>query len=645
MFAAALAASLLLSGSAAAQNESGGNPEIPAANGGEFVPGQVIVKYEDGVSRSERAEVRSEEDLTKEADLGLIEAEVVDTGGQSVASTVRELNELPEVEYAEPDYIIRASDLTSEQKFGELWGLHNTGQYITGGAGTVDVDVNAPEAWGTTQGSAGVVVAVIDSGVDFSHPDLADRMWRNPDEIPNNGRDDDRNSYVDDVNGWDFVRDDKTSFDAGDHPHGTHVAGTVAASADGQGVVGVAPNVKIMSLKFLGANGLGNVSNAVRAIQYAKNKGVRISNNSYGSFDSFSASLKSAIDASGSLFVAAAGNNGSNTETRKFYPAGYASPNILSVAAVGNRGVLASFSNYGRTSVDISAPGVGILSTIPFTRATSQPPGAATLSRVGSSNGKAFVAGFRIEEDIGNSSRRSDFMHKALSAIGHDGRQVVVVDDDQSYDEYYDGYVDAGAATADTMQAATGSVPSIIEVGDANGPPLSQLTGKTVVWATGEAYGSREYDEDGLPIYYANISEADRETLTSFLNGGGKLIISGDSALFEIENTPFAASTLGLEVTNFVRTPKVFEGSRNTAFAGAFYSLDNLPRSTDTLKAISSNATVQGVYGGLPDTAWGYMSGTSMAAPHVAGAAALAASRAPTILPQTVALKSLLMRA
>lgn len=202
--------------------------------------------------------------------------------------------------------------------------------------------MDAKEASAVTQGDSNLVVAVIDDGVDFLHPDLENRAWTNPGETPNNNTDDDGNGKIDDVNGWDFFHEDNTVYD--------------------EGIVGVAPNVKIMALKFLGPNG-GSTSDAILAIQYAKSKGAKLSNNSWGG-GGYSQALKNAIDASGSLF-AAAGNSGTNNDTTPMYPASYTGANILSVAAINNQGNLAGFSNYGAKSVDVSAPGVDVLSSIP----------------------------------------------------------------------------------------------------------------------------------------------------------------------------------------------------------------------------------------------------------------------------------------
>ena len=372
----ALALAVILPSTAMAQRSEnnpseGERPTFEAGANQEAVPEQIIVKFKEDVGAAARADVRSVEGLERKKELELIGAEVDKVEGRSVEAALRDLNARPDVEYAERDYIVHATGIADEPRFGELWGLHNTGQPIFGVPGTTDIDVNGFEASAITQGDPNLVVAVIDTGVDFSHPDLAGRQWVNPGESgggkETNGIDDDANGFVDDVNGADTVNNDGNPFD--DHSHGTHVSGTIAASVNNQGVVGVAPNVKIMALKFLSAGGSGSISDAIEAIGYAKSKGAKISNNSWGG-GGFSQALKDAIDTSGSLFVAAAGNGGfdgigDDNDLSPFYPASYDSTNILSVAAVDNQGDRAIFSNFGATSVDISAPGVDILSSVP----------------------------------------------------------------------------------------------------------------------------------------------------------------------------------------------------------------------------------------------------------------------------------------
>ena len=230
-----------------------------------------------------------------------------------------------------------------------------------------DVDVDAASAWDVAQGSASVTVAVVDTGVDVSHPDLAGRIWTNPGEVPGNGIDDDANLLVDDVNGWDFHYNDASVYDGSSDSHGTHVSGTIgAASNNGVGVTGVDWNARIMPVKFLGPSG-GSTSNAIKAINYAVAKGAKVINASWGG-GGYSSALLAAINAAGAagvVFVAAAGNSGIDVDVTPFYPAAYNSTNLVSVAAVAGNGTRASFSNYGATNVDLGAPGVSIYSTLP----------------------------------------------------------------------------------------------------------------------------------------------------------------------------------------------------------------------------------------------------------------------------------------
>lgn len=268
----------------------------------------------------------------------------------------------------EPDFAINPTALPSDPAFSRLWGLRNAGQ--TGGV--VGADIRAETAWNTTIGSRSVVVAVIDTGVDYTHQDLAANIWTNPREVAGDGIDNDGNGLVDDVRGWDFANRDADPMD--DNGHGTHVAGTIGAVGNnGVGVTGVNWQVSIMPLKFLTASGSGSTSNAIAAVNYVtrmrREFGVNIvaSNNSWGGGGS-STLLRDAIDnggRAGILFVAAAGNDGANTDIAPHYPSSYPGSSIISVAATTRDNTLASFSNYGLTSVDVAAPGSGIYSTVP----------------------------------------------------------------------------------------------------------------------------------------------------------------------------------------------------------------------------------------------------------------------------------------
>lgn len=231
----------------------------------------------------------------------------------------------------------------------------------------------AGEAWASQTDCSSVYVGIIDEGIQFSHTDLKDNIWTNPYD-PVDGVDNDGNGYIDDVHGWDFAGNNNTVYDGGNgDKHGTHVAGTIGAKGGNNiGVAGVCWNIKLISVKFLGKGG-GTTANAIKAVEYItelkRNHGLKIvaTNNSWGG-GGYSTGLYEAIGRAGDaniLFVAAAGNSGVNLESSPQYPASYDKANIISVAAIDKSGNLASWSNYGRTSVDLGAPGVSIWSTVP----------------------------------------------------------------------------------------------------------------------------------------------------------------------------------------------------------------------------------------------------------------------------------------
>ena len=344
-------------------------PATPAAPVTEpvTVPGQVVVRWDDDATASERAAVRRAVGAELDVRFAASDVDVLDVPEHAQDRVIAALQRHGAVDVAEPEHVVQVA--TNDPGFGHLWGLNNTGQ--TGG--TPNVDVNAPEAWATTKGQSSVVVAVIDTGVDISHPDLAGNIWVNADEIPGNGIDDDRNGYVDDVNGWDFVNNDRTVFDSPtEDVHGTHVAGTIAARADnGVGVAGTAPGVRIMPLKVLsGVDGTGGSSAAAAAIDYARANGATIVNASWGGTGG--TLLQNAIKNSpGLVVVAASGNEGVNIDTAgAFFPAGwsnsaYGMGNIVSVTAVDHHGSRPSYANHGALSVDVGAPGHQIVSTVP----------------------------------------------------------------------------------------------------------------------------------------------------------------------------------------------------------------------------------------------------------------------------------------
>jgi subtilisin family serine protease len=273
------------------------------------------------------------------------------------------------IQYAEPDDLYHLGATPNDTNHGLLWGLNNTGQTVNRDRGTANADIDANLAWDVWTGSSSFVVGMADSGILRTHVDLAGNIWTNPGEVAGNGIDDDGNGYVDDTWGWDFFNNDNNPTD--DNGHGTHTAGTVGAVGNnGIGVTGVCWNVKLAALKIGSASGSISVTAAVNAINYCVGKGIKVSNHSWGGGAS-NTSLNNAISAArsaGHLIIAAAGNGGfdgrgDNNDSIPQYPASYAQDNIIAVAALDNDNRLATFSNYGATSVDIGAPGVTIAST------------------------------------------------------------------------------------------------------------------------------------------------------------------------------------------------------------------------------------------------------------------------------------------
>ncbi len=287
----------------------------------------------------------------------------------SLEKTALALRADASVQYVETMNTYHAFDVKPEPFFDKQWSLHNTGE----SDGTPGADVNILKAWEIEKGRPEVVVAVIDTGVDFTHTDLAENMWMNPGEKGKSadGIDNDKNGFIDDLYGWNFsesaaigspVRSPKD-----DHRHGTHCAGVIAAAENGFGIIGVAPHVRIMALKFLDKNGDGNTEGALRAMDYAMANGAQIMSNSWGG-DVYSQAMEEAIETAnkrGVTFVVAAGNESANIDESPLYPAAYHNANVISVAATDRRDLMAYFSSYGPIGVHLAAPGAGILSSVP----------------------------------------------------------------------------------------------------------------------------------------------------------------------------------------------------------------------------------------------------------------------------------------
>jgi len=360
-----------------------------------YAPGEVLVKFRDEVSLSGVMSLNTDVGA-KEVRVLSVNARVIHQykldGAMSVEEAVSKYQRNPAVEYAEPNYLYRLQTIPSDAQFGSLWGLHNTGQTVNGTAGRPDADIDAPEAWDISTGSPNVIIAVIDSGIAYDHPDLAPNMWTNPRETAGNGIDDDRNGLIDDVHGWDFHMNDSEPMDpldlnpGGNPGHGTHVAGIIAgAGNNGTGITGVMWTARLMALKGGGVNRSLSTTAIVSALHYAVDNGARVINASFAGPDCSQAlyDALSTANAAGVLFVAAAGNEESDNDTVPSFPANFSAPsvcdgqqkaalaNVISVAATDGNDQLASFSNFGSTSVQVAAPGVRINSTRPTSKITN----------------------------------------------------------------------------------------------------------------------------------------------------------------------------------------------------------------------------------------------------------------------------------
>jgi subtilisin family serine protease len=333
-------------------------------------PHGVLVRFAKTADAGDRADARGDAGTKLDEVLPLRGLQLVKPEpGVTSSEAIRALERSPDVLYAEPDRVRKASALPNDHFFSGEWGMNNTGQNANGTIGTADADIDAPEAWNVTTGSSAVTVGILDTGVDATHPDLSSNIWTNPGEIPANGQDDDGNGLVDDVHGWDWVSNDSDPTD--EAGHGTHVSGTVGGRGDNfLGVAGVAWNVSLVPLRVLDSTGSGSVSNLIKGYNYARQKGLRVANASLGSGGYSQTEHDAIAAASNTLFLVAAGNGDSNqvgldndAPGNATYPCNYDLPNLICVAATDSHDALTSFSDYGTTSVDLAAPGQDIISS------------------------------------------------------------------------------------------------------------------------------------------------------------------------------------------------------------------------------------------------------------------------------------------
>lgn len=524
-------------------------------------------------------------------------------------------------------YAASAPVYPDDPLFPGQWALHNAGVPT----GTPDADIDAPEAWGSGTGSQGVIVAVVDTGIDVDHPDLKANIWRNRNEIPGNGRDDDRNGCVDDVRGYDFANEDGTVYDPEDgDQHGTHVAGIIGAKGDNAtGIAGVNWDVTIMPVKALGPWGGGDYECAA-AVVYAVDNGAQVVNCSWGGTE-YSRVLLAAFDyaaARGVLCVAAAGNWGANIDRDPHYPASFDSTAVIAVAATDDDDSLAWWSNYGADSVDIAAPGVDVTSTLPY-----DPVGVY----VDKLPYRVMYLGACVEA-IEPSATRSALVARSLQKLGAStSTPLLLVDDSRPK---VTGEVSGARVSVWEEALAAGGYTDyqVWETETSGTPPAAGMRGRAVVWFTG-AYSAGWFGD-------LTLERSERDALGSYLDAGGRLLLSsGDLGLdtwIDWESWLWYAEYLRCMFWHYDTWGYLFKGAAGTPFEGLEGGLDGRytnwwdqewpwPCGSDHLLPLDRYATTMLYIGG-----YGELSGTSMSAPHVAGAAALLKSQMPTLTAEEI---------
>jgi subtilisin family serine protease len=345
---------------------AGAAEQIGTAEDQRYAPGEVLVRYEPGTSSRERSAVRREADTKLETRLGVPRVELLSLQpGDTVPGTLSELRSEAEVAFAEPNYVYELAALPNDASFGLQWGFNNEGDL----GATLDADIDAPEAWDLAMGagpdlipgSEDVTVGVVDSGMVLTHPDLSSNIWSNPDEDGGiaDADDGDANTLIDDLHGWDFVDtgDDDPTDEEG---HGTHVAGTIGAQGDNAiGVAGVNWDVALMALRACDSVGSCKNADVAEAFAYAGEAGAQVVNASLSGAGASSTQAAAITASPSTLFVFAAGNDANNNDVVPRYPCNQPGQNVICVGSTTDRDGLSSFSNYGKNSVDIAAPGGG----------------------------------------------------------------------------------------------------------------------------------------------------------------------------------------------------------------------------------------------------------------------------------------------
>jgi subtilisin family serine protease len=544
-----------------------------------YKEGEIIVKFKSGnydIQSYNTHNIMGAKSIKKIGIEGLERVKLPQ--GISVPDAIQAYKAHPDVEYAEPNYIVRASAIPNDARFGEQWGLHNTGQVINGSGGKAGADINAPEAWDILQVTS-VIVAVIDSGIDISHPDIAANL----------------------IAGYDFVENDNVPNDL--NGHGTHVAGIIGAVGNNAtGISGVSWSVKIMALKVLDQNGEGTIADIIEAADYAVQNNARVINMSFSGPDFSQSFYDSIASYPNVLFIVAAGNETTNNDVTPSYPANFDLPNIISVAATDQNDNLTDFSNYGTISVDVAAPGKNILSTIP----------SFTAGVTYSGTYRVVYLGFGFES-INGAATRNDLMQKVLQFEGiSQADKILLVDDDGGdfYESYYEQALQPLGFSFDIH-----TVPL-----NGDGPDISELNQyKLIIWFTGRQFTN-------------TLTSVDQSNLGAYLNSSGRIFLTGQDIGYDIVTVQGQRGPSSF-YQHYLHAFYITDDALGNIYTGqntfSNLSLDitsgdgdgaRYTRFVDAMTTVGSGQA--GFYIQYND-AYQFLDGTSMATPVVSGIAAL----------------------
>lgn len=354
--------------------QRGDRLERESVNGRDVVAREVLVKFRQPPSTLDLTQIRAEGDASDIRSIGRAGLFRLRSRSRNVPALLTALQRRPDVAYVEPNFIVRLISEPNDPQYPQLWALKNIGQAFEGLAGVPGADIHAVPAWGITLGSTANVVAIIDTGIDYTHPDLVANLWSAPTAFTVN-IDGAPITCAAGTHGFNAIT--RSCDPRDDQDHGSHVSGTIGATGDnGTGVVGVNWTTRLMAIKFIDATGEGTTEDAIASVEFALavkqrfaatgDANIRVLSNSWGGYD-FSQALLDEVNAANDadmLFVAGAGNDSTDNDADPFYPASFDAPNVISVAATDNTDDLAWFSNYGSSTVNLGAPGVDILSTV-----------------------------------------------------------------------------------------------------------------------------------------------------------------------------------------------------------------------------------------------------------------------------------------